>query len=98
MLIRTGNHGIECDCHNKYDEELYTLSKIKENYYDGHYYECTILILNYLGHVTHYCSHEELVYKLLTSLTFSIESDPTNLPLFINRLIVNVHTYKERGL
>lgn len=98
MLIRTGNHGSECDCHNKYDEELYTLNSIKENYYNGHYYECTILILNYLGHVTHYCSHEDLVYKLLTSLSYSIETDPKDLPLFINRLITNVHTYKERGL
>ena len=98
MLIRTANHGDTCNCYNKYDEELYTLKSIRENYYNGHYYECTILILNYLGHVTHYCSHEELVYKLLTSLTYSIETDPIDFPQFIGRLIQNVKTYEERGL
>ena len=39
MLIRTANHGDTCNCHNKYDEELYTLKSIRENYYNGHYYE-----------------------------------------------------------
>lgn len=29
MLIRTANHGDTCNCHNKYDEELYTLKIIK---------------------------------------------------------------------
>lgn len=98
MLIRTGNHGHECGCYDKYDEEQYTLQSIKENDLNGHYHECTILILNYLGHVNHYCTHEDLIYKLLISLSYSIERDPKDLPLFINRLINNVKTYRARGL
>lgn len=98
MLIRTGNHGKECGCYNKYDEEVFTLQSIKENYFNGHYHECTILILNYLGHVTYYCSHEDLVYKLLISLSYSIETDPKDFPLFINRLIGDVKTLEEWGL
>ena len=98
MLIRTGNHGRECGCYDKYDEELYTLKAMRENYLDGHYYECTILILNYLGHINYHCSHEDLVYKLLISLSYSIETDPKDFPLFIGRLISDVKNYKERGL
>lgn len=98
MLIRTGNHGNEFGCKNKYDEERYTLKKLEENYKNGHYYECTILIMNYLGHIEHYCTHEQLVYNLLTSLTYSIETGQQDFPTYIRRLIGNVNTYEERGL
>ena len=77
------------------EEELATLEKILENYKQGQYNEVFILIMNYLGHVKHYCSHEGLVYRMLNMLTDSIEKKEKGIlskendefEFFINRRI-----------
>ena len=55
------------------EQELATLRKILNDYENENYNNMYVLIMNYLGHVPHYCSHEGLVYRLLNNFTFSLE-------------------------
>lgn len=70
MLIDTRNL---LSCKTPKEQELATLRKILKNYHDKDYNNMYILIMNYLGHVEHYCGHEGLVYRLLNNFTFSLE-------------------------
>lgn len=70
MLIQTNNL---ITCHSKKEQELSTLRKILSDYENENYNNMYILIMNYLGHVDHYCGHEGLVYRLLNNFTFSLE-------------------------
>jgi hypothetical protein len=90
-LIRSGNHG----CGSPKKEELHTLKLLKEAYDDKNYHECVILIMNYLGHVQHYKSHEEIVYSLLISLSYTITVGNDDFPTYIGRLIRDVKQMKE---
>ena len=70
MLIRTKNL---ITCSSKKEQELSTLRKILSDYENENYNNMYILIMNYLGHVDHYCGHEGLVDRLLNNFTFSLE-------------------------
>lgn len=69
-LIRTSNL---LSCKEAYEQEIAALEKILSDYEDENYNNMYVLIMNYLGHVPHYCSHEGLVYRLLNNFTFSLE-------------------------
>ena len=70
MLIQTNNL---ITCSSQKEQELSTLKKILSDYENENYNNMYILIMNYLGHVDHYCGHEGLVYRLLSNFTFSLE-------------------------
>lgn len=69
-IIRTGNL---LSCKTPKEQELATLEKILDDYKNENYNNMYVLIMNYLGHVPHYCGHEGLVYRLLNNFTFSLE-------------------------
>lgn len=56
-----------------YEQEIIALEKILSDYKNENYNNMYVLIMNYLGHVPHYCSHEGLVYRLLNNFTFTLE-------------------------
>lgn len=62
-------------CKSKKEQEIASLEKILDDYYNKNYNNMYILIMNYLGHVNHYCGHEGLVYRLLSNFTFSLEKE-----------------------
>lgn len=70
MLITSKNL---ISCEKGYKQELEALRKILDNYENANYNNMYILIMNYLGHIEHYCGHEGLVYRLLNNFTFSLE-------------------------
>ncbi len=72
MLIKTSNL---LSCKSPQEQELAALKKILKNYHDKDYNNMYILIMNYLGHVNHYCGHEGLVYRLLNNFTYSLEKE-----------------------
>ena len=69
-MIRTKNL---LSCKTPKEQELATLEKILSDYENENYNNMYVLIMNYLGHVNHYCGHEGLVYRLLNNFTFSLE-------------------------
>jgi hypothetical protein len=69
-MIRSSNL---LSCKSAKEQELATLRKILDDYENENYNNMYILIMNYLGHVPHYCGHEGLVYRLLNNFTFSLE-------------------------
>lgn len=69
-MIRTGNL---LSCKSPQEQEIAALEKILDDYYNENYNNMYVLIMNYLGHVNHYCGHEGLVYRLLNNFTFSLE-------------------------
>lgn len=69
-MIRTGNL---LSCKSPQEQEIAALEKILSDYRNENYNNMYVLIMNYLGHVPHYCSHEGLVYRLLNNFTFSLE-------------------------
>ena len=69
-MIRTSNL---LSCKSPKEQEIATLEKILDDYKNERYNNMYILIMNYLGHVSHYCGHEGLVYRLLNNFTFSLE-------------------------
>lgn len=70
MLIDSKNL---LSCKKAYEQELATLEKILSDYEKENYNNMYVLIMNYLGHINHYCGHEGLVYRLLNNFTFSLE-------------------------
>lgn len=70
MLIKSSNL---LSCKEPYEQELGALEKILSDYKEENYNNMYVLIMNYLGHVSHYCGHEGLVYRLLNNFTFSLE-------------------------
>lgn len=70
MLIDTRNL---LSCKEPYEQEIAALEKILSDYEEENYNNMYVLIMNYLGHVEHYCGHEGLVYRLLNNFTFSLE-------------------------
>ena len=70
MLIQTSNL---LSCRSAQEQEIATLEKILSDYENERYNNMLVLIMNYLGHVNHYCGHEGLVYRLLSNFTFSLE-------------------------
>lgn len=58
---------------SKKEQEIATLEKILRDYKQENYNNMYVLIMNYLGHVNHYCGHEGLVYRLLNNFTYSLE-------------------------
>ena len=62
-------------CKSKKEQEIASLEKILDDYYNKNYNNMYVLIMNYLGHVNHYCGHEGLVYRLLSNFTFSLEKE-----------------------
>ena len=69
-MIRTSNL---LSCKSPQEQEIAALEKILDDYYNENYNNMYVLIMNYLGHVSHYCGHEGLVYRLLNNFTFSLE-------------------------
>lgn len=69
-IIRTSNL---LSCKTPKEQELATLKKILKDYENENYNNMYVLIMNYLGHVNHYCGHEGLVYRLLNNFTYSLE-------------------------
>ena len=69
-MIRTSNL---ISCSSPKEQELATLKKILSDYENENYNNMYVLIMNYLGHVNHYCGHEGLVYRLLNNFTYSLE-------------------------
>lgn len=69
-MIRSGNL---LSCKTPQEQELAALEKILDDYKNENYNNMYVLIMNYLGHVPHYCGHEGLVYRLLNNFTFSLE-------------------------
>ena len=72
MLIDTKNL---LSCKEPWEQELATLEKILSDYEDKNYNNMYVLIMNYLGHIPHYCGHEGLVYRMLNNFTFSLEKE-----------------------
>ena len=70
MLIQTNNL---LSCRSAQEQEIAALEKILDDYENERYNNMFVLIMNYLGHVSHYCGHEGLVYRLLNNYTFSLE-------------------------
>lgn len=70
MLIQTNNL---LSCRSAQEQEIAALEKILDDYENKRYNNMFVLIMNYLGHVSHYCGHEGLVYRLLNNYTFSLE-------------------------
>lgn len=62
-------------CKTPKEQELAALKSILRDYENKNYNNMYILIMNYLGHVDHYCGHEGLVYRLLNNFTFSLEKE-----------------------
>ena len=62
-------------CEKQYEQELVALEKILKDYEEKNYNNMYVLIMNYLGHIDHYCGHEGLVYRLLNNFTFSLEKE-----------------------
>ena len=62
-------------CKKPYEQELATFEKILSDYENKNYNNMYVLIMNYLGHIDHYCGHEGLVYRLLNNFTFSLEKE-----------------------
>lgn len=69
-MIRTSNL---ISCESPKEQELVTLEKILSDYENENYNNMYVLIMNYLGHVNHYCGHKGLVERLLNNFTFSLE-------------------------
>ena len=69
-MLRSGNL---LSCKTPQEQELAALEKILSDYKNENYNNMYVLIMNYLGHVNHYCGHEGLVYRLLNNFTFSLE-------------------------
>ena len=69
-MIRSGNL---LSCKSPQEQELAALEKILDDYRNENYYNMYVLIMNYLGHVPHYCGHEGLVYRLLNNFAWSLE-------------------------
>lgn len=69
-MIRSGNL---LSCKTPQEQELAALEKILDDYKNENYNNMYVLIMNYLGHVPHYCGHEGLVYRLLNNFTFSLQ-------------------------
>ena len=69
-MLRTGNL---LSCKTAKEQEIAALEKILSDYKNENYNNMYVLIMNYLGHVSHYCGHEGLVYRLLNNFTFSLE-------------------------
>ena len=93
-MIRTGNL---LSCKTPKEQELAALEKILDDYKNENYNNMYVLIMNYLGHVPHYCGHEGLVYRLLNNFTFSLEKkargeleDKDNFVEFVNSRIRHV--------
>ena len=72
MLICTQNL---LSCKEPWEQEIAALEKILDDYENRRFNNMYILIMNYLGHVNHYCGHEGLVYRLLNNFTFSLEKE-----------------------
>lgn len=85
-------------CSSKKEQEIATLEKILRDYEQENYNNMYVLIMNYLGHVNHYCGHEGLVYRLLNNFTFSLEKkakgelteDNDNFVEFVKSRIIHV--------
>lgn len=94
-MIRTSNL---LSCKTPKEQEIATLEKILDDYKNERYNNMYILIMNYLGHVSHYCGHEGLVYRLLNNFTFSLEKkargelteDNDNFVKFVESRIIHV--------
>lgn len=94
-MIRTSNL---ISCSSAQEQELATLEKILSDYENENYNNMYVLIMNYLGHVNHYCGHEGLVYRLLNNFTFSLEKkakgelteDNDNFVIFVKGRISHV--------
>ena len=69
-MIRTGNL---LSCKSPQEQEIAALEKILDDYKNENYNNMYVLIMNYLGHVNHYCGHEGLCYRLLNNFTYSLE-------------------------
>lgn len=69
-MIRSGNL---LSCKSPQEQEIAALEKILSDYRNENYNNMYVIIMNYLGHVPHYCGHEGLVYRLLNNFTFSLE-------------------------
>lgn len=80
------------------EQEIATLEKILRDYEKENYNNMYVLIMNYLGHVNHYCGHEGLVYRLLNNFTYSLEKkakgelteDNDNFVKFVKGRIMHV--------
>ena len=80
------------------EQEIATLEKILRDYEQENYNNMYVLIMNYLGHVDHYCGHEGLVYRLLNNFTYSLEKkakgelteDNDNFVKFVKGRIMHV--------
>ena len=94
-MIRTSNL---ISCKSPKEQELATLEKILSDYENENYNNMYVLIMNYLGHVNHYCGHKGLVYRLLNNFTFSLEKkakgelteDSDNFVIFVKGRINHV--------
>lgn len=94
-MIRTSNL---ISCRSPKEQELVTLEKILSDYENENYNNMYVLIMNYLGHVNHYCGHKGLVYRLLNNFTFSLEKkakgelteDNDNFVIFVKGRINHV--------
>lgn len=72
MLICTRNL---LDCKEDWEQEIAALENIERDYKNKKYNNMYILIMNYLGHIDHYCGHEGLVDRLLNNFTYSLEKE-----------------------
>lgn len=94
-MIRTKNL---ISCSSMKEQEIATLEKILRDYEQENYNNMYVLIMNYLGHVDHYCGHEGLVYRLLNNFTYSLEKkakgelteDNDNFVKFVKGRIMHV--------
>lgn len=69
-LVRTYN---EISSPNPYEQEVASLEAILKSYEEEKYNNVFVLIVNYLGHIDHYCGHSGLVYRMLNNFTYSLE-------------------------
>ena len=72
---------------SKVDQERATLVRIKKSIYAGDHPEVYTLVCNYLGHIPHYKSHEDICYTILELYMHDLKDSGDRTLKFIDHLL-----------
>ena len=72
---------------NKFEQERATLEAIKNNLEAKNYSEVYTLTCNYLGHIPHYKSHEDICYTILELYMHDLKDSGDRTLKFIDHLL-----------
>jgi len=81
---------------NKFEQERATLEAIKNNLEAKNYSEVYTLTCNYLGHIPHYKSHEDICYTILELVMYDIDHSTDSAPEFLNHLLSDLKYMEDR--